>query len=398
MKTFIFFSMPGHGHTNPILKIVNELVDKGNRVIFYSIDEFKSKIEATGAIYKGYPPALDIDPRISKNAALAAKFAIDATESIIPTLIDELKKDRPDFIMYDTLALWGKALSAKAKVPSIAFFTTIAFNTPITRKYPSLYLTTMAQAIFTKKSVMHTFYRYRKLAKKYGFKPSSVNEFLFNKGDLNIVFTSSYFHPCIKSFDNSFKFVGPSIYERNENTDFLKRLTKNKKIIYISAGTIFNDKLHFYQTCINAFGNSDYQVILSLGHRFHLSDLPPIPDNILVMNHVPQLDVLKRADIFITHAGFNSLSESLYYGVPMLLISQMVEQTVNALRVQELGAGIYLKSKKVTERTLIQNVEKILADKNYYTNAGILQKSLRDAGGYKKAVQEILTFSKSKNV
>src|SRR2546423_1983193 len=100
-------------------------------------------------------------------------------------------------------------------------------------------------------------------------------------------------------------------------------------------GSIFNDNISFYRDCISLFKKTDYQIIISLGHRLSVKDLPEVPKNVIVKNHMPQLEILQKADLFITHAGMNSINESLYYGVPMILIPQMYEQAFNSFRVQE---------------------------------------------------------------
>ena len=97
---------------------------------------------------------------------------------------------------------------------------------------------------------------------------------------------------------------------------------------YISLGTIFNNEPSFFKQCFEAFGESNYQVVLSRGKYVDAATLSPIPDNFLVSPYVPQLDILSRARVFVTHAGMNSTMESLYYGVLMVAVPQMQEQTV----------------------------------------------------------------------
>src|SRR6185437_4692246 len=230
------------------------------------------------------------------------------------------------------------------------------------------------------------------LCKKYGIPADRSSSFLLSKENLNLVFTSMYFQPCSNSFNKTYKFVGPSIYPREDKAEFLKKLDKNKKLIYISMGTIFNDNVKFFRQCVTLFEKTEYQVVITLGHRLTEKDLPPIPSNIIVQKYVPQLEVLKRADLFINHAGMNGVSESLWYGVPMILIPQMYEQVFNAFRVQELGAGIYLKQSQATPVKILECVNKIISTESYYTNAKRIKKTFETAGGYKTAADEIINY------
>jgi MGT family glycosyltransferase len=122
--------------------------------------------------------------------------------------------------------------------------------------------------------------------------------------------------------------------------------------VYVSLGTLFNADASFYRCCFEALGELDLQVILSVGSNVALASLGRAPVNFHVHSHVPQLDVLRRASVFVTHGGMNSVTESLWYAVPMVVIPQMSEQAMVGRRVEQLGAGVYLSKSEVTAETL----------------------------------------------
>ena len=64
--------------------------------------------------------------------------------------------------------------------------------------------------------------------------------------------------------------------------------------------------------------------------KTEISSLDSVPENFIVKNEVDQFSVLQKADVFITHCGMNSTNESLYFGVPMVLIPQHSQQTMVA--------------------------------------------------------------------
>lgn len=392
MKKIVFFSIPGHGHINPTLSVVRELAQKGYIIIYYSSEEFKPGIEAAGALFMPYVTKHPVDSKISRKLSILGEAYMKITEDMLPNLLLAVRKTQPDFIIHDGVAIWGKIIAQVLDIPAISLVTTFAFNENVSIKYPKLTAATFINLIQNPIALIKTIQMYKAVASKYHVQLQKLSELAVNKEGLNIVFTSKYFQPCVDTFDATFKFVGPSIYPRMHQVDFLEKIDQKKKMIYISIGTVNNDNLSFYQLCINTFRDTPYQIILSLGHRFTDADLPPIPENIVVRNHIPQLEILQKADIFISHAGMNSTNESMYYGVPMITVPQIIEQKLNALRVQELGAGIYIRKNQLMKRTLLHAVEKILATKTYYDNAKNISKTLHQAGGYKKAVKEIVEY------
>ena len=145
-----------------------------------------------------------------------------------------------------------------------------------------------------------------------------------------------------------------------------------------------------------AFADYRAQFILSAGAFTDLTQLGNVPDNFIVRNYVPQLQVLRRADVFITHGGMNSVHEGLYFGAPEIVIPQQLEQYINGRRVVETGAGLIPKGYRISERVSVEALrlalDQILDDPSYKSNAAQLGKTLRAAGGYEQAANEIERF------
>ncbi len=168
---------------------------------------------------------------------------------------------------------------------------------------------------------------------------------------------------------------------------------KKKSPIYISLGTVFNEALDFYKLCMKAFENSDHTIVMSIGNKTKISDLGNIPKNFIVKNYVPQTKLLAYAKLFITHGGMNSTHEGLYNGIPLIVIPQSADQPVIAKQVENLGAGIKLSMKELTEEQLRESVEIVLNNPSFKEAALNLKESFQKAGGYKQAVDEITTFA-----
>ena len=160
-------------------------------------------------------------------------------------------------------------------------------------------------------------------------------------------------------------------------------------------GTINNNCLDFYQKCLNAFQDECYQVVMSIGNKTEISELQNIPKNFIVKNYVPQLEVLKRADVFISHGGLNSVSEALYFGVPVIVIPMANDQPVVAKRLAELGAGLNLNMTEITTEILNHMVHTVLTDPSYQQQSREIGNTFVESGGYKKASDLIINYKKS---
>jgi MGT family glycosyltransferase len=211
---------------------------------------------------------------------------------------------------------------------------------------------------------------------------------------LTIVYGSRQFQPCASTFDERFLFIGPSSAPRGESAAFPWERVNHRVLIYVSLGTLFNNDTAFYRNCYEAFRGEDYQVVLSSSMNVSPADLGQAPANFVVQAHVPQIEVLQRATVFVTHGGMNSVNESLSHGVPMLVIPQMGEQMIIGRRVEELGAGLYLEKTAVTADKLREGVRRLLTDHHFREQATRVRQSFQSAGGVARAADAIRAFTR----
>jgi MGT family glycosyltransferase len=166
-------------------------------------------------------------------------------------------------------------------------------------------------------------------------------------------------------------------------------------VFYISLGTVFNNRPDFFQLCFQTFGEQPWQVVLSHGKQIDTADLGLVPANFLLSPYVPQLEMLERASLFVTHGGMNSTMESLYYGVPMIVLPQMMEQEMTARRIEELGLGVVLNQENLTAEQLREAIASIQHNPTITQRVQDMQQTVRAAGGYQRAADAILDFANS---
>ena len=130
MSKVLFFGLPLHGHANPSLGLVKELTARGEQVIYYSFPEFRETILATGAEYRESPEADlvgDLEllaTRLSYVYLAVSKAADNNTE----TCVKIIKTEKPDYVIHDSLAAWGKFAAIATNTPSVASISTFLFN------------------------------------------------------------------------------------------------------------------------------------------------------------------------------------------------------------------------------------------------------------------------------
>jgi MGT family glycosyltransferase len=231
--------------------------------------------------------------------------------------------------------------------------------------------------------------RARALGKRYNIPPLGLLDFLNGKGDLAISYTSSYFQPYLNTVSGNIRFVGRILSNVPTDPSFSFERVGERRLIYVSLGTVNNADLGFFKACIEAFAGSSDFVMMSTGKRVSPDAFGTLPDNIAVFNWVPQLDVLRQADLFVTHGGMGGVHDGLYFGVPLLLVPQQGEQRMIANRVVELGAGLMLKKEQVTADTIRINTAKLLTEPRFKTEAVRVGESFRAAGGAAKGADEI---------
>ncbi|RDY26549.1 glucosyltransferase [Romboutsia weinsteinii] len=384
MSKIVFFSIPAYGHTNPTIEVVRDLVDRGNKVLYYSFNEFKDKIESTGAkciCCDEYLPELRLgdEKKIGKDFSALIEMVVDTTLSLDEKVCRELREFNPDCIVSDSLSFWGKLFAQKLNISYVCSTTTFAFN-----NYTAKMMKQSFGEIMRIILGMGRINKKIKLLRKSGYEVKNFISMVTNDNDTNtIVYTSKAFQPMVETFSNKYFFVGPSV-----SKTIIESKERTRKQIYISLGTVNNKNINFYKNCIKAFEECEVDVVMSVGKDTDIKKLGYIPNNFQVENSVEQVIVLQNTDVFITHCGMNSVNESLYYGVPMVLFPNHSEQRMVAQRVYDLGAGIMLDENK--SEYIRCNALQVMNNNNYKESADKLAKSFKDAGGSKKAVDAIL--------
>jgi MGT family glycosyltransferase len=392
MAKIVFANIPAHGHTNPTLPVVKTLIAHGHQVIYYSGEEMRDLIVRSGAEFRSYPEPMPGSRRIAEalhELINATMIFIELSENHTAWFIEEMRRETPDLIIYDTTSMWGYIAGRILNIPHICSVTHFVLDG--SEQMPmKAFFRFLLQALPKLPRII----QWKRFMKEHFGKENvgGITEF----AKRNIVFTSKEFHPRNKKIDDTFRFVGPSLDASSRSVDFPFEDLWNQRLVYISLGTINHLDTAFYHTAFAAFKDYPAQFVLSVGKHTDIVSLGQIPANFIVRNYVPQLEILERADAFITHGGMNSVHEGLVYGVPEIVVPHQMEQLLNGIRVATVGAGILLADKppygQVTASELREALDRILNEPAFKRQAAFYGETLKAAGGYEQAVKEIESF------
>jgi len=389
----IFFCIPGYGHVNPTLAMVKELVERGEQIDYCCTEEFRAPIERTGATFIPFP--LDIAYPTQEFFNVIDIFAniMEDSYNALPILGKMMEDANYDYLLVDIYTPWGRILANHFQLPIMVFFPSFAIHKKIKEKTAHSFLQFFSKFGMSIKSGFRLRKFYKKLQEKYTLPKGGFVSYLDGALDIPcITFTSREFQPSSEIFPSNYLFTGPNINVEVANSDsnFPYEKLEGKKVIYISLGSVVVSR-QFLETCIIAFSNTDFTVVLNVSKVFKKEDFT-VPDNFILCSFAPQIEILSRASLFLTHGGMNSTHEGIYFEVPLIVFPQGGDQFMVAQAVVQNKLGLWLNSKKVSPEKLLNAANQVLEDVEIKNNIKAMSQSLKKAGGYKRAADEVQLF------
>ncbi len=187
-----------------------------------------------------------------------------------------------------------------------------------------------------------------------------------------------------------FHFTGPYHYSGTRKpVSFPWDKLTGKPLIYASLGTLVNSQVDVFNKIAAACEGLDAQLVISLGGSAIPESLPNLPGNPLVVEYAPQLELLQKVTLTITHAGLNTTLECLTNGIPMVAIPIALDQPGVAARIAWTGAGEAIPLKRLTVPRLKKAISQVLTKPSYKQNALRLQEAIKRSGGVTRAADII---------
>jgi MGT family glycosyltransferase len=390
-KTIVFFPEGAYGPTNNCVGIGDVLRRRGHRVVFIIEESFAGTLAAKGfeerLMRLGPPPEADEEPGqfwkdfIRETAPVFRKSTKEQLrEFIAPTfaalldgaryvddrlreIIDEVQ---PDVIVEDNVLTFPAILASGRP------WVRIVSCNPAEIKDPSVPPPFSGYAVADGNAWPDYWAEYRAahadlhesfsaFCVERGAPPLPADEFMHESDWLNL-----YLYPDMVDYERA-QPLGPtwrnlqsSVRSTDDAWEVPAELADGPgKLIYLSLGSLGSGDVELMQRLVDAMAESGHRVIVSKGPQHEQIKLY---DNMVGAEFLPQTSVLPHVDLVITHGGNNTVTESLYFGKPMVVLPLFWDQYDNAQRVHETGLGIRLDTYGHEPQELRAAVDRLLSD------------------------------------
>jgi MGT family glycosyltransferase len=399
-----FLCPPIPGHLNPVATLGRALAKRGHRTTAFQIPEARSAIEAQQLEFQplgeGWPDTAAIAEAVAKLGTLtgltAVKFSVRCAASLADTICRygpaAIQRSGVRLLVVDQNEPAGATVAQHLKLPFVN-----VVSLPLNRElkipppfvpwgYTGRFMTTVfnaaAYAMFDRliapvNRVLNEYRRDWKLA------PIRRPDDTFSELAQLSQLTEDFDFPR-DSKPAALQYLGPFRDNNRPVVPFPFERLDAKPLVYASFGTVLNQKRDVFQTIAAACADLDVQLVISAGGGCAL-DATHLAGKPIVVENAPQLELLQRAAVCITHGGLNTVMESLSYGVPMVAVPVTNDQPAVAARLRRVGAGEVIFPARLTVARLRAGVRRVLEVPEYHQRARDLKTSIEQAGGVERA-------------
>ncbi|MFS0696408.1 macrolide-inactivating glycosyltransferase [Streptomyces nitrosporeus] len=382
------FSIAAHGHVNPSLEVIRELVARGHRVSYAVPASFARKVAATGAepvIYTSVLPTEDSPEEWGTELIDNIEPFLEDGIQALPQLADAFAGDEPDLVLHDITSYPARILAHRWGVPAVSLWP----NLVPWEGYEEEIAAPMAEGLRQTERGRAYYARFQDWLAGNGLGDLAADDFV-SRPRRALVLIPEALQPNADRVDRAvYTFVGACQGDRADQGEWV-RPAGAEKVLLVSLGSSFTDEPEFYRACVKAFGDlPGWHVVLQIGAHVDAAELGRVPDNVEVHSWVPQLSVLRQADAFITHAGAGGSQEGLATGTPMVAVPQAVDQFGNADMLRSLGVARHLPKEEAGAEALREAVLALVDDPGVAARLARIRERMAREGGTRRAADLI---------
>ncbi|PZV12056.1 MAG: glycosyl transferase family 1 [Pseudanabaena sp.] len=411
--------VPATGHLNPMTTLGYELKKRGHQITLINILDAKEKAEDAGLGFKVYseqtrPLGFTPDSLVKMGELSgidAFRYTIELFQqgaiNMMKEGIESIRNTQVDLLLIDQASFGASSVAEHLGIPFISVSCALMLNRD--ELVPPLNF-----------GWLYSVSPWAKLRNQLGYKlldrlvkpiTETINEFrvswklppFTHANDAYSKLAQISQQPSElefprKQLPDCFHFTGAFHNPLSRaNVDFPYEKLNGKPLIYASMGTIQNRLLSVFSQIAEACQDLDAQLIISLGGSAEPDSMPKFAGDPIVIKYAPQLEILKKAQLTITHAGLNTTLESLSCGVPMVAIPIANDQPGVAARIAWKETGMVIPVKKLTIPKLRNAIQTVLTQPKYRDNSKKMQAAMQKSGGVNLAaniIEEVIATGK----
>jgi zeaxanthin glucosyltransferase len=399
------------GHLNPMMALARALQSRGHSVAFFQRPMSQAKVESAGFACRTFGeaefPTERMRAELAELARLSGIGALRYTIDLFRRRIEVCLRDVPDAarslgidaLLVDETNWEGATIAERLGVPFVTvsnalclrsepgippFFTSWAYRDTLLGRLRNR----LAYRFFSRMA--------RPILAAVNAHRAGLGLSQYRRGDeicsplLLISQQPPEFDFPRRDPPPQLRYVGPMVdaQVRGEIPFPFERLD-GKPLIYASLGTLQNDQRRMFSCIASACEGLDVQLVVSLGGGSTPEALGPLPGSPIVVEFAPQLELVRRSALCITHAGLNTALESMAAGVPMVAIPITNDQPGVAARIAWTGCGEVVPLGKLTPPRLRTAVERVLRDGSHARSAARMKAAIAECGGARAAADLI---------
>lgn len=400
------------GHLNPMMALAQELQQRGHRVTLINVLDAEASAQAAGIEFRAIAPdefPLGKTQELQEiDGELSGLDAFKFTVTTFTELVDIRLRNAPavireaniDAMLVDQASPEGGTIADYLGIAFVTICNALMMNPE--SNVPPFVTTWSYQPLWWAQWRNQMTYTLLNLLLSSGFKTiqsyrkqwhlplySQLTDVWSKEAQISQQ-PAEFDFPRL-ALPKCFHYTGPLINPNaRKPVDFPYEKLDERPLIYASMGTLKNRFVEVFQEIAAACEDLDVQLVMSLGGALSAEALGELPGSPIVVKYAPQLELLKRANLFITHAGLNSVLESLSAGVPMVAIPIGDDQPGIAARVAWLGAGEFISLKRFNGDRLKTVIQKVLTNDSYRQNARRIQTAISKVNGVKRTADIIV--------
>lgn len=404
------FCFPGTGHINPMTALAKTLMRRGHEVVIFGIADTEARVRAAGVEFveigaEDYPPGTlkKLDDHLGTLKGLATfKFTVERVKNTARMILrdgpEAVRRAKVDAMLVDEADMGGN-VAEYLGLP----FVSIAMFPPLTqddRIPPFCFGWPAGLGWFSRLRNRLGFRLLSRVAapifkvvndqrRAWGLKPlKRSTDALSTLAQIAQLPEALEFE--IGERQTHLHYTGPFVdAQQRPKVEFPWEKLDDRPLVYASLGTMQNGSEAIFRTIAKACAGLGAQLVISLGGGLDAERLGPLAGDPLVVRYAPQLEIVKRAALVITHAGLNTVLESLAEGVPLVCIPLGNDQPGVAARVAAKGAGVVVPRARLNAVRLRAAVRRVLEDERLRESALGLKSAMGAVDGLARAADII---------